>query len=353
MLRRAGWDVVQLEAAPTPSGASVRNFGLIWVSGRAEGEELAAALRSRQIWEETAAHVPDMGFRALGSLTVAMTAGEQTVMERFASEPAAELRGTVWVDSDDVRRIDPAVTGRVLGALWCRQDAVVEPGKVLGALRAWLAVSGGYEYLADCRVVDLEPRRAVDMSGRRHAADLVVLACGAEWGGGALEELTRAAPLRRVRLQMLQVDPPSVAPVTAVADADSLRYYPAYESSELDLLGDQSPVARRYALQLLCAPRADGTLTVGDSHVYDEPFDFALAEDPYRELLGRLAAVFGAPRPSVIRRWDGTYMQCTHQELCFRSEALPGVWVVTGLGGRGMTCAPAVAEETVAQAGVA
>ena len=35
--RRRGLDVLHLEREPEPRGASVRNFGLIWVSGRAAG----------------------------------------------------------------------------------------------------------------------------------------------------------------------------------------------------------------------------------------------------------------------------------------------------------------------------
>jgi glycine/D-amino acid oxidase-like deaminating enzyme len=40
---RRGWEVIHLEADPGPRRASVRNFGLIWVSGRAPGAELDLA----------------------------------------------------------------------------------------------------------------------------------------------------------------------------------------------------------------------------------------------------------------------------------------------------------------------
>jgi glycine/D-amino acid oxidase-like deaminating enzyme len=40
-----GHHVVHLEREPGPRGASVRNFGLIWISGRAGGTELALARR--------------------------------------------------------------------------------------------------------------------------------------------------------------------------------------------------------------------------------------------------------------------------------------------------------------------
>ena len=44
---RRGWEVEQLERDLAPRGASVRNFGLVWVSGRAVGRELTLALRAR------------------------------------------------------------------------------------------------------------------------------------------------------------------------------------------------------------------------------------------------------------------------------------------------------------------
>lgn len=61
---------------------------------------------------------------------------------------------------------------------------------------------------------------------------------------------------------------------TALADGDSLRYYPAYELPGRSRLAPQHPVAERARAQLLLAQRADGSLTIGDTHCYDEPFDF-------------------------------------------------------------------------------
>ena len=67
--RRRGLDVVHLEREPDARGASVRNFGLVWVSGRAGGPELDLALRARLLWADLAAEVPGVGFRPHGSLT--------------------------------------------------------------------------------------------------------------------------------------------------------------------------------------------------------------------------------------------------------------------------------------------
>ncbi|MGC1237604.1 MAG: FAD-dependent oxidoreductase, partial [Acidimicrobiales bacterium] len=71
-----GADVVHLERDVVPHGATVRNFGLIWVSGRASGAELALALRSRELWQEIGERVPGVGFRANGSLSLVNTDAE-------------------------------------------------------------------------------------------------------------------------------------------------------------------------------------------------------------------------------------------------------------------------------------
>jgi hypothetical protein len=54
----------------------------------------------------------------------------------------------------------------------------------------------------------------------------------------------------------------------------------------------------------------------------------------------------------VQRRWEGVYAQCTDGRVCLRAEIRPGVVMVTGPGGRGMTCAPAIAADTLRAAGI-
>ena len=151
---------------------------------------------------------------------------------------------------------------------------------------------------------------------------------------------------------MLETAPLSDVLTTSLADADSLRYYPAYEAAPLDALGEQAAVAAEHHLQLLMVQRRDGGLTIGDTHQYGEPFDFALCEDPTTELLSRAEAILGVALPPVRRRWEGVYAQCIDGGVCLREEIAPGVWLVTGPGGRGMTCAPAIAADTLAAAGV-
>jgi FAD dependent oxidoreductase TIGR03364 len=352
MARRRGFSVVHLEREPEARGASVRNFGLVWVSGRRAGPELTLALRARELWEEIAASAPGTGFRPAGSLTLATREAELRVLGEAAELPDAKQRDFELLDPDGVRAVNPALRGEFLGGLYCGADAIVEPRVTLPALRSMLASTGltgpGYEWLPGREAVEVAAHGVRDQRGRWYHGDLVVLCTGANFTGVAGPHLAATAHhLRRVRLQMMQTAPFPEALTTSVADGDSLRYYPAYDVPSLALLGPQTPVATASRAQLLLVQRADGGLTIGDTHCYDEPFAFDVDEEPYDHLRARAEALLGRPLPRVLRRWAGVYSEVTGTSgLYHRSVVAPGVVLVTGPGGRGMTCSPAIAEET-------
>src|SRR5712691_3830961 len=131
--RRRGFEVMQLEREAEARGASVRNFGLVWVSGRKAGPELSLALRARELWAELGALVPGIGFRAAGSLTLASGDAELALLKEAAALP-----------------------GEFAGGLFCRADAIVEPRQVLPALRGHLS-GEGYEWLPGREVTEIAP----------------------------------------------------------------------------------------------------------------------------------------------------------------------------------------------------
>jgi glycine/D-amino acid oxidase-like deaminating enzyme len=150
---------------------------------------------------------------------------------------------------------------------------------------------------------------------------------------------------------MMQTEPLGEELTTSIADGDSFRYYPAYRSADLASLGPQADLAAEHRMQLLMVQRATGGLTIGDTHAYDEPFDFAVEEAPYDHLGDVAEAILGRPLPRVVRRWAGIYCETTDGSIYHRSQVRPDVIVVTAPGGRGMTCSPAIAEDTFAHVG--
>ena len=93
-------------------------------------------------------------------------------------------------------------------------------------------------------MIELSPNAVRDHTGAWHHGDLVVLCPGAAHTGIAGPYLAAwdRPPVRRVRLQMMQTEPLAERLTTALADGDSLRYYPAYDLPGRSRLAPQAPV---------------------------------------------------------------------------------------------------------------
>ena len=187
---------------------------------------------------------------------------------------------------------------------------------------------------------------------RRHhgdpwEGDVVVLATGA-----AYDHLPGTEPvatrLRRVRLQMLETAPFATAVTTSLADADTLRYYPAYESAPLAAARGADPRRGRASHPAPAGPaprrRADHR---GHARLRGA-VRLRAERGPHARAPGAGPADPGDRAPAGAASVGGRLRAVRDGAVCLREEIEPGVWMVTGPGGRGMTCAPAIAADTLA-----
>ena len=345
---KAGHEVIQVERDEVPSSASVRNFGLVWVSGREKGAELELALRARELWGEIGSEA-SIGFRANGSLTVAQSDVEFSLMQEAAAMPDADQRGFEILHKREVQVLEPMLAGNYIGALRCTTDAAVEPLLLLSGLRDFMKRSERYTWIPNFDVDSFTHNEGgnhiSDVTGKTISGDFLVLCPGAEHAG-FLSDYFKDAQIRKVFLQMGATVPVAEKLGHSVADADSMRYYPGFKDLSLDRLPPQSQLAREHHMQLLLAPRFDGSFTIGDTHLYKEPFSHEIIEEPYEHLSKVIANIFGREF-KIGKRWSGVYSQSTSSEIYFRHEVAPRAVIVTGAGGRGNTLSPAIAEETI------
>ncbi|MEI7697826.1 MAG: TIGR03364 family FAD-dependent oxidoreductase [Actinomycetes bacterium] len=347
---KAGHQVLHLERDAVARSASVRNFGLVWVSGRRSGPELEAGLRARVLWEEIQREIPAMDFRPNGSMTLAVNDAELAVMQECMEKDDAHQRQWQLLDKKEVQRINPALKGNYLAGLWCPLDASVEPSKILLDIRDHLAKNINYTWRNNVDIVEVSGNQssvtAVSRSGESFEADYLIHCPGADHSS-LFGTYLQAAPIRRVRLQMMSTAVFDQELTTSLADGDSMRYYPGYDVPNLSQLPPQHPIAEKNHMQLLLVQRKDGTLTIGDTHEYNEPFEFKLHEEPYQYLHNLASELIGKKIPPIVHRWDGIYSQQTEGEICDRQQIASNIISITGPGGRGNTLAPAIAEETL------
>ncbi len=300
-----------------PQQATVRNFGMLWIGGRAPGLDLRLALDARRRWSELALRAPELGFRADGSITLATDQVHLDAFAELVDRDDSATRGFQLLDRDEIRERNPALQGEFLGGLWCSLDAVIEPRLALGALRHQVLDGPRYRFHGGRQSVEVDTGRVTDDTGRVHTGDLVIV-CPGSRPSAIATTLAPRAPLRRVRLQMLQTAPHPRRLTTPIADGGSLRRQPGYDVPALERLPPAAPVEDEFDAQLICVQRASGGLTIGDTHEYDEPFAFDLSERPYRHLLDRLELLLGEPPGPVQRRWSGVYHRCTDDRLWWR-----------------------------------
>lgn len=346
----AGKRAVLFERNERCSGASIRNFGLIWPIGQPHGERLSMALESRRIWMEVleAARLP---FFATGSLHLAYRDDEQAVCEEFAARAGDLGYSASWIAPDQVaRRSPPVISEGLRGALWSETEMTVDPRLTIGRLPSLLEECFGVHLRFGQTVREIRLPR-VETADEVWEVDEVIVC-----SGGDLETLYphqfRESGIVRCKLQMLRTRPQpenwSLGP--ALAGGLTLRFYPSFRiCSSLEgfrrRVAAESPEMDRWEIHVMASQTPEREITIGDSHEYGSHVDIFNREEIDAAILGYLRTFLRLPVEEIAQRWYGVYVK--HPDRPFvRFQPEPGVTVVTAAGGAGMTLSFGLAADT-------
>jgi glycine oxidase len=193
------------------SAAEVAAGMLAPFSEAADGEEPLhrLMLRAAAMWEGFAAEVEAASGRTCGhrrGVIMAAARPEHLGPVRHHAERLARLgHPTDWLPGSRLRELEPGLGPSVAGGLDLRDEAQVDPRRLLAALRRSCASSGveRVEEAADAlrRGGGGDVCGVTLRSGRRVAAGAVVLAAG--WAAG---RLSPRVPLRPVKGQILRLE---------------------------------------------------------------------------------------------------------------------------------------------------
>lgn len=353
---RRGRSVVVFERNQCASGASVRNFGMIWPVGQPHGLLHQLALPSRAVWLEVleAAHLP---YWPEGSLHVVYREDEAAVAREFAEVAPRLGYQCAWLTADQVLAKSSAVQPQgLIGALWSKTELTVDPRVTLRELPRYLVEKFGIEMRFASWVHSIEPS-LIETASECWRADHIIICSGDDFES-LYPDLYAQSGLTRVKLQMLRTEPQPngwrLGP--ALAAGLTLRFYPSFGvCSTLPALQQriarETPEYERWGIHGLVSQTAAGELTLGDSHEYGLCVDVFNKEEVDELILGYISGFLRAPSMKIAQRWQGVYAK--HPEHAFLSlEATPGVRIVTSPGGAGMTLSFGVATQTMKEMGL-
>ncbi len=344
---RLGKRVVVIEREPRATGASIRNFGFVTVTGQERGATWRRARRSRDIW---AAIAPEAG-----------VAIEQTGLLVSLRHPLALTVALAFLDTEmgeGCRLLPleapgplPFPTQDLAGVLHSPHDLRVESRLAIPRLAAWLQERWGVTFQFSAAVLSAEPPRLQTSRGPVEAE--VVIVCPGDDLATLYADRIAARRVSRCTLSMLRLaDPGFRLPGAIMSDLGLVRYlgYAALpEAAALRAELQRSHAeALAHGVHLIVTQSADGTLVVGDSHHYGpsvEPFMNARVE---ALILQAFREALGLEPPPVLERWSGTYPSAEGMAM-FVDAPTACARLVMVTSGTGASTAFAIAEEVIGE----
>ena len=314
--KKRGLSVAIIEQNASCTGASIRNFGFITVSGQGSRDTWRRAMYSAQVWRELAAlanikilhqgswilcHRPEAVEIAQAFLETSMGADCQYYPQ--ASFLTLKSLGFANVDSLHLKN--------ALGLLYSPHEFRVESREAIPQLATYLQKEMGVDFHWETQVLSIEGT-SVHTSDNRLNAERIVVCPGAQLTGVAKPYIEKHN-LKLCTLQMLRIKVQDgfILPGSVMTDNSLARYLGWSELPEAKALKEriakEMPEYVKEGIHLIVVQSADGSLVVGDSHRYGSSEDVFASERIEQLIIELLYQVLNITEHKVVERWTGVY----------------------------------------------
>ena len=349
-LATRGYKVTVVERTYKAIGASIRNFGMIWPVGQPDGELYEQAMLSRRIWKEVC---DDAGiwYDEAGSLHLAYQPDEWQVLHELAG--LYSHRGyQLWEAGKTKNKSANIVTDNLLGSLFSPDEMIVDPRLAISGIARWLTEKWGVDFLWG-RAVTAVAFPAVYSGVEEWKADEIYICSGADFET-LYPELYAENDITKCKLQMMRMAAQTERIGPALCGALSLIHYQSFKiAGSIHLLRkrfeNEYPGYLKWGIHVMVSQNQAGELTIGDSHEYGlthDPFDREFINQLIKDYLRKFARF---SNEKIIESWNGIYPKLINNKTHLMLEPEPGVTLINGLGGAGMTLAFGLCEQLVAK----
>lgn len=352
-LSMKGYAVTVFERTHRATGASIRNFGMIWPIGQPGGKLFDRAMRTRSTWKS----IGDAGafwYDPAGSLHLAYHDDELTVLQELYENFNHERKVELLTPEQVAERSRAVVTKNLKGGLYSASELIVDPRESIAALPSYLQEVYDVDFLWGKCVSYVADNTAYIGNNETCEADIIFICSGADFETLYPEAFADQA-LTKCKLQMMRLaaQPDNWRIGPALCGGLSLVHYSSFATaSSLPALkkryADEMGSYLDMGIHVMAAQNGHGELVVGDSHEYGlthDPFD---REHINKMILDYLGSFARFKNERIVETWNGIYAKSTDGETDLFFSPEPGIYIVTGVGGAGMTLSFGLAEELVA-----
>lgn len=350
-LAKKGYSVSVYERNFKASGASVRNFGMIWPIGQPAGKLYERAVQTRNCWNEIGM-LGKLWFDPVGSLHVAYRNDEWIVLQELHEIFKNEGRKVKLLNKEQVLQISSiARNNNCLGGLFSEEELIIDPREAIGFLPSYLELTYAVKFNWG-KAVTKVGCGSIQVGAQTILADQIFICSGSDFETLYPEEFAKFA-LTKCKLQMMKMTEETVSRIgPAICGGLSLIHYASFKAAKsLPLLKaryeQEYSELLTWGIHVMISQNQAGQLTIGDSHEYGlspDPFDQKHINDLILLYLGEFATL---KNPRLIETWNGVYGKFTDGQTELFYSPAPEVFIVNGVGGAGMTLSFGFAEEKV------
>jgi FAD dependent oxidoreductase TIGR03364 len=346
-----GYSVTIIERSEKAVGASIRNFGMLWPIGQPMGKLFNRAIRSKEIWSNIADST-GLWYNQCGSLHLAYYNDEMQVLNELNAAFNAEGRNTEILSPKQI--IDQYKTVNInglQGALYSPMEALVNPKEAIPQVATYLQEFFELNFIWGKAVTKVDTNK-VWIGNQLFEADLIVICSGADFES-LYPQVYEAQQITKCKLQMLRFKAENnYVTNAALCGGLSLIHYNSFKvAPSLPQLKQRyqadMPEYIKHGIHVMVSQNNYMELTVGDSHEYGlsfDPFDSAYINNLITSYLKQFA---NTESFQLQETWHGIYPKMTNNETEIFLQPTPGVFILNGVGGTGMTLSFGLAEEIV------
>ncbi|HUR54806.1 MAG TPA: TIGR03364 family FAD-dependent oxidoreductase, partial [Gemmataceae bacterium] len=270
---RRGKSVALFERSGVASGASVRNFGMVWPIGQVPGADYARAMRSRERWLELKAEA-GVWAEECGSLHVAHADDEDAVLREFVS--ANPGVACAHLTAAETRWRFPAVNPEGLrGALHSPTELAVNPPAAIARIPHFLAEKYGVRLHFNTTVTGIDAPQLRTAGGETWTASRIFVCSGSDFET-LFPAVFASSGIHRCKLQMMKSAPQPggwrIGP--HLAGGLTLCHYKAFDACPSlpalkQRVAETMPECVRFGIHVMASQNDRGEVIIGDSHEYD------------------------------------------------------------------------------------